>query len=142
MRAIGCDIVGGRPRDQPALGTRMTRAGGDVIGIEQEGKAFVENFVGRIVRPEQELLEEPGDVRAVPFGRARIRHRLDLLVLGRQRRGARLGFRPHAPEGLAPRPRAPRPAIAAATAGPSPMPCGTDEMAVRAMKYLPGQIQR
>ena len=46
------------------------------------------------MRVQQELLEKPGGMRAVPFGRAGIRHRLDDLVLGRQRRGESFGMRP------------------------------------------------
>ena len=41
---------------------------------------------------EQELLEEPGGMGAVPFRRAGVRHRLDQLVFGRQRRGPALGL--------------------------------------------------
>jgi hypothetical protein len=41
---------------------------------------------------EQELLEEPGGVGAVPFRRARIGHRLDQLILRRERRGTTFGL--------------------------------------------------
>jgi hypothetical protein len=41
---------------------------------------------------EQELLEEPGGMGAVPFRRAGIRHRLNQLVLRRQGRGTALGL--------------------------------------------------
>ncbi len=102
MRAIAGDVLAVRPRDQAALRARMARTGGDVIGVEQERKAFVEDLVGGIVRHQQELLEEPGDMRAMPFGRAGIGHRLHDLVLGRQMRGALFRLRPHAAEGLEP----------------------------------------
>ena len=42
MRAIGRDIGGGRPGDQPALRTRMPRSRRDIIGVEQEGEARIE----------------------------------------------------------------------------------------------------
>ena len=42
MGAIAGDVGGVRPRDQPALRARVARAGGDVIGVEQERKALVE----------------------------------------------------------------------------------------------------
>ena len=69
----------------------VARAGADVIGIEQIGVVGVEGLVARAMLAEQELLEEPGGMGAVPFRRARVRHRLDQLVLGAQRarRGAR-----------------------------------------------------
>ena len=104
MGTIAGDILAVRAGDQAALRARMARAGGDVIGVEQEGKALVENRVGRVVRHKQELLEKPGDMGAVPFGRRGIRHRLHDLVFRRQMRGARLGFRPHAAKCLAPAP--------------------------------------
>ncbi len=102
VSAIAGDVGGIRPRDQPALRAGVARTGGNVIGVEQKRKAFVEDFVARIVRYQQELLEKPGDVRAMPFGRRGIGHRLHDLVLGRQMRGTRLRFRAHAAEGIAP----------------------------------------
>ena len=48
--------------------------------------------VALAVFAEQELFEEPGGMGAVPFRRARIRHRLDQLILCRQRIGAALGL--------------------------------------------------
>ena len=45
MRAVGGDLVAVRAREQPAHRTRMARAGGDIIGIEQEGEAIVERLV-------------------------------------------------------------------------------------------------
>ena len=83
MGAIGGDVLAVRPRDQAALRPRMTRTGGDVIRIEQKGKTLVEYLVGRIVRHEQKLLEEPGNVSAMPFRRACIGHRLHDLVFSR-----------------------------------------------------------
>ena len=41
-------------------------------------------------------------MRAMPFGRARVRHRLHDLILRRQRRGAALGLRAHRAEGIEP----------------------------------------
>src|SRR5262245_5948971 len=75
----------------------MARTGGDVIGIEQECKSGIVRTIGRGVRRQDELLEEPGGMGAMPFDRAGVRHRLYELVLRRQRRGAPLGFRPHRP---------------------------------------------
>jgi hypothetical protein len=44
------------------------------------------------VLAEQELLEKPGGMGAVPFRRACVRYRLNLLILRGQRAGAALGF--------------------------------------------------
>ena len=43
------------------------------------------------MRPEHEGLEEPARVREMPLDRARVGHRLDRAILGRQRCGERFG---------------------------------------------------
>ena len=51
MGAIGRDLLAIRAGDQAALRARMTRTGGDVIGIEQEAEALVEFAIaGRAAR--------------------------------------------------------------------------------------------
>ena len=95
-------IVAIGARDQPALRPRVTRAGSDVIRVEEIGEALIEDAIPRKVRNEQELLQEPAGMRAVPFGRARIGHRLHHLVLGGERRGAAFGFRAHGAKGVPP----------------------------------------
>ena len=92
MPAVGGDLVGARTGQMAALVAGVARAGADIVGIEQIGVIGVKRLVARAVLAEQELLEEPGGMGAVPFRRARVRHRLDQLVLGRQRRGAALGL--------------------------------------------------
>ena len=52
----------------------------------------MEGLVTLAVLAEQELLEEPGGMGAVPFGRTGVRHRLDQLVLGAQGSGPALGL--------------------------------------------------
>ena len=81
MPAIGGDLVGGRTREVTALVAGMPGTGTDVIGIEQKCVVEVERLVALAVLAEQELLEEPGGMGAMPFGRAGVRHRLDQLVL-------------------------------------------------------------
>jgi hypothetical protein len=49
---------------------------------------------------EQELLEEPRGMSAVPFRRAGIRHRLNQLVLRGQGRGTALGLATDCEEGF------------------------------------------
>ena len=70
----------------------VTRAGADVIGIEQEREIGVEGPIARRVLAEQELLPEPGGMRPMPFRGARIGHGLDLLVLRRERRSPAFGL--------------------------------------------------
>ena len=84
MGAIVGDFGHRRPRDQAALRTRLPGTGGDIIRIVEKGEALIEDAIGLEMRPQQELLEEPCHMRAMPFGRARVGHRLDDLVLGRQ----------------------------------------------------------
>src|SRR3546814_2621927 len=86
MAAIAGDGFGRWPADQAAFGPRLPLAERPVIGIEQVVELRIEHRVARQIRFQQEGLEEPGDMGAVPFRRAGIGHRLDLLVLGAQRR--------------------------------------------------------
>ena len=102
MRPVGCDFRTVRARDQAPLRPRVTRTGGDIVRVEKKRKSFVEDPVRGVVRHQQELLEEPGDMRAVPLGRACIRHRLNDLVLGRQMRRTLFRFRPHTTKSLKP----------------------------------------
>jgi hypothetical protein len=81
---------------------RRTGAGRHVIRIEQIAEACVEDAVAGKMRQQQELLEEPGRVRPVPFGGAGVGHRLHDLILGAERRRARLGLGAHRAKGLVP----------------------------------------
>jgi hypothetical protein len=96
------DLVATRPREQPAPGARVTRSGRHVVRIEKIREAVVERAIAGETREQEKLLEEPGGMRPVPLGRARIGHRLHQLVLGAQRRGAALGLRAHGAEAVAP----------------------------------------
>ena len=84
MAAIGGDFLGAGAGQMAALVAGVPRSGADIVGIEQEGVIGVKRLVALAVFAEQELLEEPGGMGAVPFGRAGIRHRLDQLILRRQ----------------------------------------------------------
>ena len=92
MPAIGGDFIGARAGEVAALVAGVPGTCGDIIGIEQEGVVGVEGLVALTVLAEQELLEEPGGMGAMPFGRAGVRHRLDQLVLGAQGSGPALGL--------------------------------------------------
>ena len=92
MPAIGGDFVGARAGEVAALVAGVPGTGADIIGIEQKRVVGVEGLVALAVLAEQELLEEPGGMGAVPFGRAGVRHRLDQLVLGAQGSGPALGL--------------------------------------------------
>ena len=82
---IGHHLGHARPRDEAALRPRMPRSNGLVIGVEEIFERRIERPVSRRVRAQQEGLEEPGRVREMPLGRARIRHRLHGLVFRRER---------------------------------------------------------
>src|SRR5215210_5660266 len=103
MGAIGGDLAGIGPGNKAALRPIVTRAGRHVIRVEEVGEARIERLVAGTVGTEQELLEEPGGVGAVPLGRARVRHGLDDLVLRRERRRAALGLVPDRAKGGEPR---------------------------------------
>ena len=92
MPAIGGDFLGAGTGQMAALVAGVARSGADVIGIEQEGVVGMKRLVARAMFAEQELLEEPGGMGAMPFGRAGVRHRLDQLVFRRKRGGAALGL--------------------------------------------------
>jgi hypothetical protein len=80
----------------------VTRAGGDVIRIEQIGEPLVEDAVSGKMREQEKLLEEPRRMRAMPLGRAGIGHRLHHLVFCAQMCGAAFAFRAHGAEAIAP----------------------------------------
>jgi hypothetical protein len=100
MPAIGGDLLSAGAGQVAALVAGVPRSGADVIRIEQIGVIRVKGFVAPDVFAEQELLEEPGGMGAVPFRRARIRHRLDQLILWCQGGGAALGLVPDRKEGF------------------------------------------
>jgi hypothetical protein len=98
----GRHVVAIRPREQPPSRTRMARAGRNIIRVEEIREALVEHAVAGKTRRQQELLQKPGRMRAMPFGRTGIGHRLHHLVLGAQKPGATFGFRAHRAKGIAP----------------------------------------
>src|SRR5262249_6270660 len=91
-----------RPRQQSTLRSRMARTGGDVIGIEQKREARIIGAIRWDMRRQNELLEEPGRVGAMPLDRTGIGHRLDDLILRRKRRGTALGLGAYSPKSLPP----------------------------------------
>jgi len=94
VRAPIADFGDARARQHPARWTRMARSRAFVIGVEEIAVGWVVDVVGVVERHEDEILEEPGHMRAMPFGRADIGHRLDGLVFGRESRRERLGSGP------------------------------------------------
>ena len=83
-------LVVRRTSDETSVGASMPGADRLVIGIELYFVTFVVPIVPRLMGHEEEGLEEPGDMRSMPFGRTDVRHRLDLLILRGQ--GGREGF--------------------------------------------------
>jgi hypothetical protein len=94
MPAIGADLVCARTGQVAALVAGVPGTCADVIGIKQKRVVGVEGLVAHAVLAEQELLEKPGGMGAMPFGRTGVRHRLDQLVLRAQGAGPPLGLIP------------------------------------------------
>ena len=92
MPAVGGDLLGTGAGQVAALMSGVPGSGADIVGIEQEGVVGMKRLVSRAVFAEQELLEEPGGMGAVPFRRAGVRHRLDQLILRAEGGGAALGL--------------------------------------------------
>ena len=91
LPAVDPDVVGPRPGDEAALGARVASAEGLVVAVEEEPVLVLERREVALVLGEHEGLEEPRHVGAVPLGGRHVRHRLDGLVLRRQRGGQGLG---------------------------------------------------
>ena len=100
MPAIGGDLVGAGAGQMAALVAGVPRSGADIVGIEQKSVVRVKRLIALAMLAEQELLEEPGGMGAVPFRRAGVRHRLDQLILRRQSGGPALGLVPDVKEGF------------------------------------------
>ena len=86
MGAIGQNLLAGRARQQATIRAGMARACGLVIGIEEEGEAFIKGAVAIAARKD-EGFEEPGRMGQMPLGGAGVVHGLNRLVLGGQRFG-------------------------------------------------------
>ena len=87
MGAVGHDFVIGRAGQQAAIRSRMAGPQGFVLGIEQIAECWIEFVVTRRMWLQNERFKKPGDMGEVPFCRADIRHRLNLLVLDGQASG-------------------------------------------------------
>jgi hypothetical protein len=98
--AIGGDFICAGTGEVAALVTGVPRSGADILGIEQKRIIWMKWLVALAVFAEQELLEEPGGMGAVPFRRTSIRHRLYQLILWRQGGSAALGLVPDIEEGF------------------------------------------
>ena len=76
MRAVGHHVLKRRTGQHAASGARVALSHGVIIGVEHVLKVSVEFFIAAKMRLQDEAFEEPGDVRQMPFCRARIVHRL------------------------------------------------------------------
>ncbi len=101
MVAVRRDALHSRPRQKPALRPRVARTDRLVVRVKQVAEVRVEFVIAPGEAAQQEGFEKPGHVCEMPLGRADIRHRLDRLVLRRQRRGQLLAIAPHRREALA-----------------------------------------
>jgi len=92
---VGAHLRERRPGEQAAPGALVPGPDRLVVRVEQVGVTRVEAAILRRGPGKHELLEEPGGVGEVPLDRARVRHRLNLLVLGAERSGQRGGSAAH-----------------------------------------------
>ncbi len=76
MGAKGQNLFERRPGEQAALRARVAWPNGVVIRVEEIAEGRIEHAVTRQMRREDELLEKPGGVRQMPFGRAGVGHGL------------------------------------------------------------------
>src|SRR5688572_2515167 len=89
----------------------MTRTNGEIVRIEQHAERRMERTIPGEGGLQDERLEKPGGVREVPFDRARVGHRLQRAIFGRQRLREALGLRPYPLESLHERMRWLRPRV-------------------------------
>ena len=90
------DLVDRGPRDQPSIRTRMTGTDRVVVAVVEEPVlGQILRVLTRTVGAEHEFGEEPRRVCSVPFGGARVLHRLHHLVLRRERGAEAFGPVPH-----------------------------------------------
>src|SRR5262249_19791760 len=86
--AIRVDAMQLRPRHEAAALARHARAERLVVAVEQERGLAKERALGG-GGAEDDRLEEPRGVREVPLRRAGVARRLDLVILGGERRAQR-----------------------------------------------------
>ena len=87
MGAVVAHFETGRARQQTAQRARLARPLRLIIGVEAIIEARVEGPVARQKGLQDKGLEEPGRVREMPFGRARVLIGLRGLILDAERRG-------------------------------------------------------
>lgn len=93
VRPVALDGGHAGPAEQPALRPRMLLTDALVIAVEQHAEVRIEGLERVLMALEDKGLEEPGQMRQMPFGRAGVGHRLHLAILvgkrlGQTRRGA------------------------------------------------------
>ncbi len=79
--AIGRDLHHTGPREKTAFASGVATTRGLVVRVEQVEITVVDRSVVGPLSDQRELLEEPGDVTAVPLGGTDIGHGLDRLIL-------------------------------------------------------------
>src|SRR5437016_105824 len=70
VTTVGSDFIGAWSCDQTPLLACVARPDRYIIGIVQIGETFIEDAITFCMRPQQELLEKPRDMCAMPFGGA------------------------------------------------------------------------
>src|SRR5262245_17659804 len=85
MGAVGEDVLARRSGEKASSGPGLPGPLTFVVGVKAKVEGVVEYTVSGQALRKDKGLEEPRHMREVPFGRARVFHRLDGHVLGRQR---------------------------------------------------------
>ncbi len=95
MHTIGADVVERGTRQHAPPWTRVPVPFRIVIAVEQEMVRRVERHIAGQEIAQDECFEEPCRVRQMPFGRGRVRHRLDGSIGIGKRFGKTHRQRPH-----------------------------------------------
>ena len=88
---VGGDLVDPGTGQQSTLRAGMTGTDRLVVRVEQIPEPRVERSIAGEMGGQDKGLEKPAGVGPVPLGRAGVGHRLDRLILSRQRPGQLLG---------------------------------------------------
>ncbi len=105
--SVGKNLGQARPRQQPALRPRMAGANSFIVRVEEEAPPLIIDPIPGEERNEQKGFKEPGGVGKMPLRRARVRHRLQRLILRIESRGDGLRPQPGGAERLVQGPLAP-----------------------------------
>ncbi len=93
--AVNVDFGQCRARQQTALGARVARSQGFIVGVEEVKVLWIKYLVALLESLQHHRFKKPTGVRQMPLGGAGIWHGLHALVFGRQRLRQRTGTGTH-----------------------------------------------